>query len=326
MNKLLTISLLFSGTAFGQSFAPAPGEPGTTAIPKDSACFVAWANGGTIVRGYIDIQDTTAVYSGSNRATFGQIENAFGPAQGSVNNVVSLGDSGVITLTFPQFIIDGPGFDFAVFENGFMDHYMELAHVEVSSNGTDFFRFPSTSEIPLEEQLGNGSFSDCGYVDNLAGKYRLGYGTPFDLAAIADDANLNKNAVTHVRLIDAIGAISGTGTADQYGTRINDPYPTPFASSGFDLDAVGIIHGTAGLSEVAFEGKVYPNPVQDVVYISLESVADLALFGMDGKLVWSAGQVKEIAVDLKEIGVRPGTYRLQAKHPNGVSGARIVLL
>src|ERR1044071_607874 len=107
MNKLLFGCLLFGGTAFGQSFAPAPGEPGTTAIPMDSSCFVAWANGGTIVRGFIDINDTTETYNGSNRATLGLIEYAFGPAQGNVNDVVSLGDSGIVTLTFPQFIIDG---------------------------------------------------------------------------------------------------------------------------------------------------------------------------------------------------------------------------
>jgi hypothetical protein len=326
MNKLLYFSLLFTGTAFGQSFAPAPGEPGTTAIPKDSACFVAWANGGTVVRGYIDIQDTTAVYSGSNRATFGQIEYAFGPAQGNVNDIVSLGDSGIVTLTFPQFILDGPGFDFAIFENGFMDHYMELAHVEVSSDGVHFFRFPSTSEIPLDDQLGNGSLSDCGYVNNLAGKYRAGYGTPFDLADVPDDPNLNKGAITHVRLIDAIGAIAGTGTTDQYGTRINDPYPTAFASGGFDLDAVGIINGTVGLNEMAFDGKVYPNPTSGVVYIALANLSDVALVDITGKVVWSEKQVQEAIVDLKGMGIAAGAYRLIVTGGSGVSGVKVVVL
>ena len=29
---------------------------------------------------------------------------------------------------------------------------------------------------------------------------------------------------------------------DQYLNKINDPFPTPFPSSGFDLDAVGVIN------------------------------------------------------------------------------------
>lgn len=325
MNKLLLFVFLSAGTAFGQSFAPAPGEPGTTAIPMDSTCFVAWADGGTVVRGYIDINDTTAVYLGSNRATYGQIEYALGAAQGNVNDVLSLGDSGIVTLTFPQLIVDGPGFDFAVFENGFMDHYMELGHVEVSSDGVHFFRFPSTSEIPVEEQLGNGSLSDCGYVNNLAGKYRVGFGTPFDLADIADDPDLNKNAVTHVRIIDAIGAIVETGTADQYGTRINDPYPTAFASGGFDVDAVGIINGTVGLSEVAFDGKVYPNPTAGMLTISLQEQAEVSLFGTDGKLVWSA-QTMETTIDLKEMDLEKGAYQLQVRYMNEKSSVKIIVL
>lgn len=324
MNKLLLFALLLAASfSFAQSFPPAPGEPGTTAIPKDSSCFIGWADNGTIHRGYVDINDTTAAYDGSNRATFGELSYAFGPAEGNLMDVVSLGDSGYATLTFPLLIIDGPGFDFAIFENGFDDHYMELAHVEISSDGVHFFRFPSTSEIPTDAQLGNGSYSDCGYVNNLAGKYRAGFGTPFDIADIPDDALLNKQLITHVRLIDAIGTITGASTTDQHGTVINDPYPTPFASCGFDLDAVGVINGFVGLDEQALHAQIYPNPTNGLLHVQLQVPGTIALFGTDGKRVLETGPVQQTTLDLKAAGVQPGIYILVA---SGHADVRVVVL
>ena len=54
MNKLVVfvfITNVFLG--FSQSYAPAPGITGSTAISKDSSCFVAWATGVQVTRGYI---------------------------------------------------------------------------------------------------------------------------------------------------------------------------------------------------------------------------------------------------------------------------------
>ena len=69
---------------------------------------------------------------------------------------VSLGDGGTVVLTFPQPIGDVPGPDFAVFENGFKafdnSFFLELAHVEVSSDGVNFYRFPSSSLTPSLSQ------------------------------------------------------------------------------------------------------------------------------------------------------------------------------
>lgn len=326
-NVIRFISLLFCGlNASAQSFAPAAGEPGSTAIPKDSSCFVAWADNATIYRGYIDINDTTATFDGSNRATFGEIANALGAAQGSTANVISLGDSGHITLTFPMIVQDGPGFDFAVFENGFMDHYMELAHVEVSSDGVHFFRFPSTSEIPLEEQQTNFSTSDCGYVNNLAGKYRIGFGTPFDLSEVMDDVLLNKQAVTHIRIVDAIGAITGTGTTDQYGTTINDPYPTPFTSGGFDLDGVGIINGTVGLNENAqLAVALWPNPSKGTLNIQLSEPARLVLINTCGQTVLDRLIATNESIDLKAAGIANGVYQVILQTDEGFHTERLIV-
>ena len=309
MNKFLFFLVLFPAILHAQSFHPAPGNAGTNAIKKDSSCFVGWATGGTVVRGFIDIADTTATSGGSNRASFGNINNALGAATGSITHVLSLGDSGVATLSFDQFITDGPGYDFAVFENGFADNYIEMAHVEVSSDGIHFFRFPSTTEVPLTPQSGNGTYTDCRMMDNLAGKYRIGYGTPFDLSDLPNDPNLNKSAVQFVRIIDVIGAISGHTTTDQFGTIINDPYPTPFESGGFDLEAIGIINATLGLDNLELLPiSAFPNPAADQLQITLAGEADLSLYSSDGRLLFTKDHTNFTVISLGEFA--PGMYHL----------------
>ncbi|WP_343632243.1 T9SS type A sorting domain-containing protein [Fluviicola sp.] len=310
MNKLILFLLILPGFVNAQSFHPAPGNPGTNAIKKDSSCFVSWASGGTIQRGYLDIADTTIIVSGSNRASFGNLNLALGPATGSVTDVVSLGDSGIATLSFDQFIMDGPGYDFAIFENGFMDDYIEMAHVEVSSDGVHFFRFPSTSEVQTVTQASNASYTDCRMINNLAGKYRIGYGTPFDLSDLPNDPDLNKSAVTLVRVIDAIGAISGHVTTDQFGMIINDPYPTAFESGGFDLEAIGIINGTLGLTDLeALNVQAFPNPATDQLQVTLNGEAILNLYAPDGRLLLTANHTHSTFISMEDFAT--GMYQLQ---------------
>ena len=245
-------------------FAPAAGYPGSTAISKDSSAFVEWATGCSIQRGYKDIAVQDSGY-----ATVGDTSSALGKA--GLNGVVSLGDSGIATLTFQKPIFNGTGFDFAVFENGFYTTsplaFLEFAFVEVSSDGINFFRFPATSNIQDTAQVPMTGV-DCSLVNNLAGKYVFGYGTPFDLDELKNEAGLDVNNITHVRLIDAVGSVNPQyATRDQNGHKINDPYPTPFASSGFDLDAVGVINAvglTSVVEQLAVSSRqlaIFPNPV-----------------------------------------------------------------
>jgi hypothetical protein len=68
------------------------------------------------------------------------------------------------------------------------------------------------------------------------------YGTPFDLNDFKDTPDF-PTTINYVKIIDVIGSIDHRwGTKDSYGKLINDPWPTNFASSGFDLDAVGVIN------------------------------------------------------------------------------------
>lgn len=235
---VLTLGLLAPFPVLAGPYAPAAGQAGSTAIHMGDPSFVAWATGVEVVRGPMDLSNP-----GDGDASYGTAGNALGQAVGDSYDVVSLGDGGQATLTFDSPIYNGSGWDFAIFENSFSDTFLELAFVEVSSNGSEFFRFPSVSLTQTDTQVGGFGALDATNIHNLAGKYRQGYGTPFDLEGLAGTAGLDVNSVGWVRFVDVVGSIDDDyATYDSLGNKINDPWTTPFASSGFDLDAVGVRH------------------------------------------------------------------------------------
>lgn len=272
-------------------------------IHKDDVAFTAWATGVTVERGFVDINNPELGY-----ASYGEPNNALHKAEGTAEDVVSLGDGGIAILTFDNMITNGDGYDFAVFENGFDitsgGAFLELAFVEVSSDGINFFGFDNVSLTPTNKQVDGFGALDSTNIHNLAGKHLLEYGTAFDLEELKDVNDLlDVNSVTHIRIIDVVGFVEpadfyGDGivnfidysisaaayaseigddnwnqdcdissppddiidftdfqlftekwldenvfsSCDINGHQINDPWPTPFSSSGFDLDAVGIIN------------------------------------------------------------------------------------
>ena len=309
---LKAIVLLFVGSCLllnkvqGQSFAPAPGYPGSTAIHKDSSVFVNWAIGAEIDRGYLNIQNTAL-----GLVTHGSVVDATGPADGV--EVISLGDSGQIVVSFQAPIINGPGPDFAVFENGFLDNYMELAFVEASSDGVNYFRFEAISEIPTAIQLTNFSVSDCGYIYNLAGKYRANYGTPFDLDEMNQLVGLDVNNITHIKLIDVIGSIDPQfGSLDSENNIINDPYPTEFVSGGFDLDAVGVIHEGSVFTELNIYKStidVFPNPSSGRFECYLTESVDYTLFDSRGDYILKGAAFENFEINISHLDI--GIYYLE---------------
>lgn len=240
---------LLTGTAFGLveagTYAPQVGQPDSRGIPYTNSSFKEWASSVvSFTRGPEDISVPS-----DGLASFGSPSNALGPANNDTSRVVSLGDGGSITLGFNTPIANGSGYDFAVFENGFLSGapglaYLELATVAVSSDGVHFFTFPDVSETQTTTQVGPFGLLDASNLHDLAGKYIAGYGTGFDLSEIAGvSPYLNVNDVTEVRITDVVGSINPLyGTRDSRGNLINDPWPTPFASSGFDLNGVGVIN------------------------------------------------------------------------------------
>lgn len=179
----------------------------------------------------------------SGLVSAGSPEAAMGPA--TENGVVSLGDGGWICLEFPGLVRNGPGPDFAVFENGFSDSFLELAFAEVSSDGKTFVRFPAVSLTQTTEQTGPFGLLDGSLLRNLAGSYRAGLGTPFDLSDLEGRPGIDLQAIRYIRIRDVVGSLDpALGSPDSRGVLVNDPFPTPFPSGGFDLDAVGVLNGS----------------------------------------------------------------------------------
>jgi len=226
-------------------------------------------------------------------------EKSLGPVTGDNFDIVSLGDMdvtdiadgnspGMITLAFDEPIQNGPGPDFAVFENGFVSAggagvygqiFAELAYVEVSTDGIHFVRFPCVSLT--EGDVGSYGTIDPTQVYNLAGKhvnaYEESWGTPFNLKDITADPDVingtvDPNEINYVRIVDIPGngyfqdtatdlidpatidpnsGLGGTYYTQNHG--IHDAWVT-WGSGGHDLEAIGAIDQIYG--DADSNGKV----------------------------------------------------------------------
>lgn len=286
MKDLFLIICFFSIVNAHAQFAPAAGQSGSTAIYVYSGEFIDWAENVTVSASWQNALDTTL-----GLVSVGIGSSASGPAM--QNGVVSLGDGGNAIATFPFPIRDGVGYDFAVFENSFLDNFLELAFVEVSSDGNNYFRFCSTSLTQDTVQIDTFGFVEPTQINNLAGKYRMGYGTPFDLSELSGIAGLDLNHITHIKVIDVLGSIDSIyGNVDCAGNKINDPFPTPFPSSGFDLDAIGVIHDQnpnphpyTPIYEVDIDDFHLSSLGKDLYLNSSRDDFQIQIFSLDGKLL-----------------------------------------
>lgn len=181
--------------------------------------------------------------------------NAFHMGSGAANNYsfngnvndttdtygfIGIDAPGSITLGFSKGIRNGTGPDLAVFENGFVypsgnSLFAELAFVEVSTDGTNFARFPSVSLNTAATAVA-GTFQgyDVTNMYNLAGKHASNWGTPFDLnelstSSLVTSGQLDLNDIRFVRLVDVVGSgtltngtTSVTGAVDSLGNPILD--------------------------------------------------------------------------------------------------------
>lgn len=307
--------LLVPFLSFGQ-YAPPVGFSGTTAISQDSSVFYAWAKTCTVDRGFVNVSDTNFMYNNSNRASYGNVYMATGKPDGLV---LSLGDGGVATLTFDTVISDHIGWDFAVFENSFSDGFLELAYVEISSDGVNFVRFPSISMTPNQNQVGTFDTIDTRKINNLAGKYRLGYGTPFDIAQLRDSAGIDINHITHIRVIDVVGCLQDAYVRfDSQNHKINDPWPTPFDTGGFDLDGVGLVHNASSSAEEAMKipgVSILPNPCSGTArfFSQTSSLLEYQITNLSGQTVANSSFSMSASVDISDLS--PGIYIVHFNYP-----------
>jgi hypothetical protein len=141
-------------------------------------------------------------------------------------DVLSLGVGGAIVLAFGDAeLVDGPGPDFAVFENAFWaggdpaSPFAELGEVAVSADGEQWFTFGCSMEPAADATWpGCAGYSPVEPLAPGADPNRAWYG-----GDVFDLAELGVQRARFVRILD----LSEAGAA-----------PT----AGFDLDAVGLLH------------------------------------------------------------------------------------
>ena len=243
------INPVFTGWATGVvDYSPTPGV--------DSS----WKNAskalGAVTGNNLDIVSLGDLYNPASPPAPGALPPFSNDGRGYSGNVsdatdgwgfVGIDQPGQITLSFANGIALGSGVDFVVFENSAganTSAFIELAYVEVSTNGIDFARFPS---ISLNNTPVGFTNSDPTNYYNLVGKHvnagGNSWGTPFSLSDLSSDPLVQSGAVDllhiwYVRLVD----IPGIGTfKDSLGNAIYDPTPT-YGSGGLDLEAIGVIH------------------------------------------------------------------------------------
>lgn len=229
--KIIIATLLANSInlpAYAGPYSPAAGTPSSEAISMNDSAITSWA---TSYQDYLMGPNVNAIWQTP--------EKALGVAMGTSFDIVSLGEGGRITLTFVDPIVNGIGDDFAVFENSISDTFLELAGIEVSSDGTNFFGFDMFSETP--SPVSAFGVVDPTNIDGLAGKYRQGWGTGFDLDLLTGLAGLDVSNIAYVRILD----IAGDGSVlDANGHPIYDPTLT-MGSGGFDLDAIGVLNSAS---------------------------------------------------------------------------------
>lgn len=326
MNKIYTsfaVFIIFTCTIKAQFAGNASDKNNTNAIHRDSIIIIDWAKTCKVDRGPMDISNPEL-----GLASAGEQNNAIGKASG--NSIVSLGDGGSAILTFDPPIANGNGYDFAVFENSFSDTFLELAHVEVSSDGVNFFRFPSISNTSIDNQVYGFGSLDATKIHNLAGKFRVFFGTPFDLAELKETKDLDVMKITHVKIVDVIGSIDeNLGSKDSKGNLINDPFPTPFPSGGFDLDAVGVIHNSTTVHSFSISNptiSIYPNPVYDKLNIQSDlPIQNVYITNLLGNIMYQEANMYTSHAQIALNNYKKGIYLVYIQQNNNYYTTKIIV-
>lgn len=239
-----TLSWVLPLAALAGPYPPAAGEPGSTAVAANDVAIVGWADG---FENYLAGSNVSPEFQTPAKA-LGVAGSSDGAGPDYNFDIVSLGRGGSITLTFTVPIGNGVGHDLCVFENSFSGTFLELAWVEVSSDGVNFARFDGASFT--QNPVSAFGAVDPTDINGFAGKYAGGFCTPFDLSDLGAPAGVDLNRISHVRIIDIIGDGSvSDNLAPPFGPNpVYDPYPTDI-SAGFDLDAVAIFYFADAVTE-----------------------------------------------------------------------------
>ncbi len=212
----------------------------------------------------------------------------------SQQEILSIGLGGEIIVGFKDYIItDGPGIDFIIFENAFINPinqgiFAEPAIISVSYNGIDFIEFPydSTTLKGLA-----GITPTNGKVE--ASKYPACGGDGFDLSTIGLDK------VKYIKIKDISSIISTLDESNIY-------YNPESIISGFDLDAVAGINLAPTISKVnepEDDYNIFYNNNSGIlnIYSYKENNFSIRLFNLMGQVINSSKYSRRASLDISEL-------------------------
>jgi hypothetical protein len=108
-------------------------------------------------------------------------------------------------------------------------------------------------------------------------------------------------------------------TKDVNGHKINDPWPTPFPSSGFDLDAVGVIHTLANDVKImdAVSMQLFPTIAPHFVNVacSLADANRIVVTNALGQEIFSQN-INTVITTIDVSGLETGVYWVLIKSEN----------
>lgn len=214
------------------------------------------------------------------------------------NNFFSLGNGGVVVLSFPYALFNGPGSDIQIFETSFNDNaartcsnYPEKAKVQGSCDGVNFYDLPI-----LSADAGNGEVAGSNFICR-DGKVDLG-DLPF---------------ITYLKLTDVTfqGICNFPGIGD--GFDVNAVFGlqncTPLARTDEFAAA-----STDEIMENEFMLEVWPNPTSDKISMNILSrgseALELKLTDLSGRIIYQeriaaaeANIIRDLSLDSYSKGV-----------------------
>jgi hypothetical protein len=114
---------------------------------------------------------------------------------------------------------------------------------------------------------------------------------------------------------------------DSKGTKINDPWPTPFPQSGFYLDAVAVLKSVSSRVTATDNtiNLVYPNPAKNKIFVRVDSQSEksIRIIDVTGRLIKRVTDNDILSgIDISEL--HSGIYFLEISENRNRSVTRIV--
>jgi hypothetical protein len=131
-------------------------------------------------------------------------------------------------------------------------------------------------------------------------------------------------------VIDVVGSIdSAYATFDRNGHIINCPFPSPYPTGGFDLNAVAVLNqqDATGIAAQEKPGnvQVFPNPAKDFIFLEDNSGRTIpyAIYDVQGTIRKKGTFVSHTAIPLNRFS--PGLYFLKYKNGKNIRTIKIII-